>query len=413
MDSQSLKTHIPKLVMTDYLFLFGMTLAVCWAVDAFNWQLEFRGFLKHLPLILTLPAFVLAFVGFALFKKQSTIDIPNKTLNSIILLFATFVTIGSLYARYINGIQNSFLTLGMYAFMAPISAWFIVRSQNPNKLIKCIVLIYVFWALLAIFMQFIKFGGLAVFHSREHLVLAGVSVLYFLAPSKFSKFMVISLIALGAFAGHKNTAYMIALLLFFCFFMISSIVYVEKIKDRFIRWMFWFKSIFLLAISSLTIGLAYLYVKSTLPDGNPGYRLHTYEIAWNKFLSSPIWGNGYTRAATEEFDLFTVATSTQVLPTHSDPLDIIANGGLIGFMLWFSVYVILIDRWYFLVRHPDSQSDKTLIPYIHASFCITFSGLIACMFNPVITSSPNNAWACWAIVGILIVTANGKPKTIR
>jgi hypothetical protein len=250
MPNHKLKSQKPKMVMTDYLFLIGMTVSVCWAVDAFNWQLEFRGFLKHLPLILTLPAFILAFVGYVLFKKQSTIDIPNKTLNLIILVFAAFVTTGSLYARYVNGIQNSFLTMGMYAFMAPFTAWFVARSPNPNKLIKCLLLIYAFWALMAIFMQFVKFGGMAVFHSREHLVLAGVSVLYFLAPSKFPKFMMISLIALGAFAGHKNTAYMVALLLFLCFFMIGSIAYVKKIKDRFIRWMFWFKSIFLLAVSS-------------------------------------------------------------------------------------------------------------------------------------------------------------------
>lgn len=411
MTNQNLRTHKSKLVMTDYLFLFGMTVSVCWAVDAFNWQLEFRGFLKHLPLVLTLPAFILALVGDTLFKKQSTIDIPNKPLNLIVLVFATFVTIGSLYARYINGIQNSFLTMGMYAFMAPLTAWFIARSPNPKRLIKCIIFIYLFWALVAVLLQMAQIG-VPIFHSREHLALAGVAILYFLAKSKATKLVIISLIGLAAYAGHKNTAYMIALLLLFCFFMIGSIAYVQKIKDRFIRWMFWFKSIFLLAISSVTIGLIYLYVKSTLPDGNPGYRLHTYDIAWNKFLSSPIWGNGYTKAATEEFDLFHVASSTQVLPTHSDPLDILANGGLIGFMLWFSVYAILIGRWYFLARHPESQSDKTLIPYIHAAFCITFSGLIACMFNPVITSSPNNAWACWTIVGILIVTAKGKPKAI-
>jgi O-antigen ligase len=409
------KNKTSNLVLTDYLFLFGMTIALCWAVDPFNWLLEFRGFLKHLPLVLTLPAFILTFIGTVLFKKIRVATIENKdtTIYSLIFGFSVFVIIGSLYARFVSGIENGFLTMGLYALMGPLTAWFISRSPSSSKLIKYMLLMYLFWALAAIFMQFVKFGELAVFHSREHLALAGASLLYFLAKTNLTRFLAIALIGFGAYAGHKNTAYMVALLQFFFFFMVSGISHVKKIKERFLRWMFWFKSILLVMVFSLLIAVIYFNVKSSLPDGNPGYRMHTYEIAWNKFLSSPIWGNAYTRAATEEFDLFHVAVGTQVLPTHSDPLDIMANGGLIGLLLWASIYVILIKQWYRLIRNPESQADKTLIPYIHASFCLTFSGLLVCMFNPLLNSSPNNAWAYWAIIGVLLVSLSGESKSTR
>ncbi|MDP1523622.1 O-antigen ligase [Methylotenera sp.] len=407
MDSQPIKKYELKLMMTDYFFLFGIWLAIYWAIDPFDWRLDYRGAgIKHFPIIAITPAFILAFVGGVLFKNKPYINMVkessgNKKLSFIIWVFAIFVTIGSLYARFASGIENSFLALGLYAMTAPLMAWFVRGSANPVKLIKGIIFIYLFWALISISMQFVKYGSMAVFHSREHLALAGVAILYFLAKSKLAKLAVVFFIAIAAFAGHKNTAYMIALLLFLFFFIVGGIGYAKTIKDGFVRWMFWIRVALVSTISSTVIGLVYLYVKSTLPTGNPEYRLHTYEIAWNKFLSSPIWGNGYTRAATEKFELFTVATSTQVLPTHSDPLDILANGGLIGFLLWASVFALLIRRWYLLSLNPEKQLDASLVPYLHALFCLTFSGVVVCAFNPIL-NSPNNAWAFWAPVGVLI-----------
>lgn len=417
--SQNLKTHKSKLVMTDYLFLFGMWLAIFWALDPFNLLLDYRGGgIKHFPILAISPAFILAFVGGILFKSKSyhsdiQVSSDNKKINTIIWMFAIFVTLGSLYARLVSGIFNSFLAMGLYAMTAPLMAWFIKRSVNPTKLIKGIIFIYLFWALTSISMQLVKFGSMAVFHSREHLALAGVAILFFLAKSKLAKLAVALFIAFAAFAGHKNTAYIVALLLFLFFFLVGGIGYAKTIKDGFVRWMFWIRAALVTAISSIVVGLVYLYVRSTLPTGNPEYRLHTYENAWNKFLSSPIWGNGYTRAATEEFDLFTVATSTQVLPTHSDPLDILANGGLIGFLLWASVFALLIRRWFLLSLNPEKQPDASLVPYLHALFCLIFTGVVVCAFNPIL-NSPNNAWAFWAPVGVLIasltVTHKSQPK---
>lgn len=407
MNNQTVKTNNTRLVMTDYLFLIGIWLAIFWAVDPFDWRLDYRGAgVKHFPIIAISPAFILAFVGSIIFKSKISGShgravIYNKKLIIIIVLFAAYVSIGSFYARFSSAIVNGFLTLGLYTMTAPLMVWFVGKSINPSKLIKTILWIYLFWALMAVLMQMIHFRGEAIFHAREHLVLAGLSLLYFLSKSKIAKLAVVLLIAFTAFAGHKNTAYMVALILFLFFFIVGGIGYAKTIKDGFVRWMFWIRAALIAAISSIVVGLVYFYVKSTLPTGNPEYRLHTYEIAWNKFLSSPIWGNGYTLAATEQFDLFTVAAGTQILPTHSDPLDIIANGGLIGFLLWASVFVLLIRRWFLLSLNPEKQPDASLVPYLHALFCLVFTGVVVCAFNPIL-NSPNNAWAFWAPVGILI-----------
>ncbi len=415
MNNQQFKTHKPKLVMTDYFFLFGMWLVILWALDPFDLRLDFLGAgIKHFPLVFMSSVYFLVFISGVLFKKRTLsttlkeID-ENSNFNLIIWTFALFVTIGSLYARFASGIENGFLTMGLYAMTAPLTAWFIKRTSYPVALIKIIVFIYLFWALVSILMQVIKFGGAAVFHAREHLALASLAVLYFLAKSKKAKFTVAVFIAAAAFSGQKNTAYLVALLLFTFFFIVSGISYAKIIKDGFMRWMFWFRAFVIAFVAIASTGLAYLYVKSTLPTGNPEYRLHTYENAWNKFLSSPIWGNGYTRAATEEFDLFTVASSTQVLPTHSDPLDIIANGGLIGILLWASVFVVLLRRWFTLAFSPERLIEQSLLPYLHAFLCLVYTGVLVCAFNPIL-NSPNNAWAFWAPVGILMISLRFKEK---
>lgn len=394
-----------KIHMTDYLFLVSIWFVVWWAVDPLHWGLDRLAHgMKHFPLISMLPALSLAYVGGALFKnKRNSVakQNPNNKPMLIIWLFAIFITIGSLYARFIKGIDNGFLTMGLYAMGAPVTAWFINQSQHKLFIIKSISYILLFWALVSVAIQFANFRGVSVFHEKEHLALASVSILYFISSSKIIKVFVVGFIIISAISANKNTAYIIALLLILFFSIISGAIYASKLKDRFSRWFFWFQSTFVLTAGVGVAGLLYLYLKSDLPSGNPEYRLHTYEIAWNKFLNSPIWGNGFTRAATEEFDLFTVNLNTQILPTHSDPLDIIANGGLIAFSLWISIFFILSFRWYALIFHPEKQEEPDLVPYLHTLFCLAFSGLFVCLFNPIL-NAPNKAFVYWIPIGILI-----------
>jgi hypothetical protein len=65
------------------------------------------------------------------------------------------------------------------------------------------------------------------------------------------------------------------------------------------------------------------------------------------------------------------------------------------------VFALLIRRWHLLSLNPEKQLDASLVPYLHALFCLTFSGVVVCAFNPIL-NSPNNAWAFWAPVGVLI-----------
>jgi hypothetical protein len=394
-----------NLIMTDYFFLFCIWLVVFWAIDPFDWKLEHIAVVKHFPAVAITPVFILAAVGNVLFRRRSAPFIKsqdNQGLLIITLLFSLFVTVGSLYARFVKGIDNSFLTMGLYAMTAPLTVWFIRRSWNPLSLIKCVLFTYLFWALVAIAMQIVTYGQKEVFHSREHLVIGTLALIYFLAKSNFTRFIALSFIILASIIAKKNTAYLIMLLIMSYVFLVWGLQHGQKIKDNFLRKAFWIRIVLMSVFLASVVVIIYFYVKSSLPTGNPDYRLYTYERAWNKFLDSPIWGTGFTGAGSEKFDLFTVAVSTtQVLPTHSDPLDIMAQGGLIGFLLWVVIFIVLSRQWISLVLHPEWQQN-TALPYLHTLYCMMYSGIVVCMFNPIL-NDPAAAWTFWAVIGMLIV----------
>ncbi|MDO9205538.1 O-antigen ligase [Methylotenera sp.] len=392
------------LTMTDYFFLFGICMVVFWAVDPFEWRLGYRAMIKHFPIVAISPAFILALAGSVLFRKNRDHDKKHQDNYSLMItlsVFAVFVTIGSLYAKFVKGIDNGFLTMGLYTLTAPLTAWFVRKSENPVSLIKGILWVYFFWALVAIAMQVVHIGQAGYFHEREHLVIGALVMIYFLAKTNITHFFAMGFIAAAALVAQKNTAYLIMLLGIFYFFLVWGLQHGKKIKDKFLRWAFWVRAILIGGFLATLVAVIYSLVKSSLPTGNPEYRLHTYEIAWNKFLSSPIWGTGFTGAATEKFDLFTVGSSTQTLPTHSDPLDILAQGGLIGFLLWIAIFIILSRQWVFLVMQPDKQLKPEVVPYLHTLYFLIFSGFIVCMFNPIL-NNPGLAWTFWGSVGALL-----------
>jgi O-antigen ligase len=414
------KTLIEKganlpLTMTDYIFLFGFFLVVFWAVDPFEWRLAYRSIIKHFPIIAISPAFFLTIAGVYLFPKRNksaAVYSDNKVAIILLCVFATFVTLGSLYARLVKGIDNGFLTMGLYTLTAPLTVWFVRKAQNPVSVIKWMVLIYFTWSLVAVTMQIAHIGQPGYFHEREHLVISVLILMFYVVNTGVVQILSILFIIATALIARKNTAYMIMLMALAYMALVWAMQHAQKIKDKFSKWAFWLRNGLLgFALAITAIGV-YFSVKSALPDGNPEYRLHTYEIAWNKFLSSPIWGTGFTAAATEKFDLFTVASTTQVLPTHSDPLDILAQGGLIGFLIWLAILFILLKQWFYLVLQPQQQFSVRVIPYLHTLYFLVFSGYFVCTFNPLL-NNPSLAWTFWGAVGALFAVLRTESKKIK
>ncbi len=398
--------------MTDLFFLFGFFLVIFWAVDPFEWRLAYAAIVKHIPVITISPAFFLTIAASFLFPEKKTIvEHYNKYKITILILcfFGFYVSIGSFYARFFKGIENGFLTMGLYTFTAPLTFWYLRKCENPVFLIKIMVSTYFFFSLIALLMQMVNINKVGYFHEREHLVISVLILIYYLAHSNIVRFLGIMLILSAALITRKNTAYLIMLMAVTYISIVWAIQHALTIKNSFSRWVFWFKNILTAVAFGLIITSLYFFSKSSLPTGNPEYRLHTYEIAWNKFLSSPVWGTVFTGAATEKFNLFAVSTSTQILPTHSDPLDVLAQGGLIGFFAWIAIPLILLRLWLFFILEPSKQLEFAFIPYLHTLFFLVFSGYAVCTFNPLL-NNPSLAWSFWGAVGALLVLLGAQQK---
>lgn len=390
------------LQMTDYYFLFTFLLVSFWAVDPMGWHLELVPVLKRIPTVFLVMNFAFILVSRMLFRARSRyVSLRSAGYDfRFLMVFAVMVIGGSLYAKYRNHIDETFLTMGVYVLLTPLSYWYVRNSDQPFRLLRAMLVILLLVALFAAVRQGIQFRQLEVFHNREHLVYPLLVVPLFVWRSVLLKLLAFGVAAAVAVAANKITSFMLALGVFAYLLLMVIRVRFVAIKDGLTR-VTWLMAV----LTALVLGgglMAYLFVyfEQYLPSGNTGYRMHMYGIAWGKFLSSPVWGNLFTKSAVEHFDLFEVAMSTQDLPTHSDPLDVLANGGLIAFFCWMVSLGGVLWRALRDVGATIHQQSIERQWIFHTVFLICAMGFVVCMFNPIF-NSPNLSAAYWLMLGCL------------
>jgi len=394
-----------SLEMTDYFFLFGLFLLLWWAIDPFMVQLDAIPGVKRFPSLILGMNLAFIMVGRALFSNhRRTISFASIVKdNRWLMLFSAFVVLGSLYAKFKNGIDETFLTMGLYVWVVPIVHWYTVNSRAPWKLLRAILGMYVLVAFIALCIQFYFFRKFEIFHNREHLVIPVIGVVLYYLPGRWSKLLAVLVVALATVAVSKITAFIVAVISLTYLLGLSLYRRLDRQKDTLAR----FVSIsgFVLAVGFVIACcvVAYYTLDVRMPSGNTVYRLHTYEIAWDKFVNSPIWGQAFTKSAVVKFDLYVVHSATQNLPTHSDPLDILAGGGLLAFGLWVTglftkIKVALLDVGV-TVRPTDWRDELVHQAFLMAALTAT----IVCAFNPIY-NIPNLASANWLAFGCMLTS---------
>ena len=405
----------PSLEMTDYFFLFTLFLLMAWSMDPFRWGMDILNGVKRVPSIFLVMNLAFIVVGRALFFNkrvvQSFWDVIKE--NRWLVIFASLVVTGSSYARFKSGIEESFLTMGTYMFMVPIAKWYIINSQAPLKLLRGILSVYMFWAFTSLIIQFIFFRKFEVFHSREHMVLPMVAGLLYYSPVTAIRAMGLLIVVIGAIAVSKITAFIVGIITLTYMLGLSLYPKIRFQRDSLVRTFLTVGFVLSVAVAVIASVVAYKVAGDKAPHGNVGYRAHTYAIAWDKFKASPIWGEGFTKQAVVKFDLFTVQAETQTLPTHSDPLDILAAGGLIAALLWLGGIVPKIRSALSDVSFHSHQLEwKEVI--VHQCFLIlVFTGLVVSAFNPIL-NIPNTASVYWLAFACMICTTQlCKPKVTK
>ena len=389
----------PGLVLTDYWYLAATLIATIVTVDPLEWELWTDPVLKHLALAVSVPAIALTLLGsgLRLAREGDRNGGPARLLWPLLLLGA-IITAGGLQARFGEGIQNSFLNVGLYIFAAYGAAIMVCRSDDPEGLVRGHMRILLAGAWVMGAYLFAAYGQRQVYHEQIFLVVPMAAFYFALRRGAFLRWVGCLFFLATAWASAKYTAYLTgAMTAAYVAFAIAVPRAVPTWGLRRVTITYWFWLVGGLAV----LVFVFLGINGMieLPSGNVSYRGYTYELAWSRFLDSPLWGTLFAVEAVGKFTLYSVGDTNNMLATHSDLLDILANGGLIGVALLAYGLARVARRAYRNLLEPRFL-DRPWAPQAHALAVMSAAGVVTYTFNPILLQ-PSMAYLLWTNLGLL------------
>lgn len=398
----------PPLYSSDIGVSASLGLALLFVANPTGLLLERMTWTKHLPMILGAMSLLLSVCGAALEPRQR--NLPRGTglfrLTLPFLLLSGWIIACSLYARFVDDIRDTFLTVGLYMLAAPGLALYLVCSPARWRIVglfmrgmSCAAAFMV----LVMVAQHVTTGG--YYHELEYLVVP-VSVYQALRPGRASrKIMLTSVYLLGGLIFLKLTGF-IALSIAVIYLWLVEWRFRWRESEDFRRWARRCAVFGTLAVA-LAAGFVLHHHGKIGPDGNLGYRLVTYREAIHRFLDSPLYGDSFDTSATKLFRGFQIDVAQGHLPTHSDLLDLAANGGVLALALLVCGYVRILSyarKTIFSARVCDYANEHAIddrVAAAHALTCTSLTGIAVYAFNPILLE-PDRALLLWASAGMVL-----------
>lgn len=392
-----------NLVWTERCYLALLALQLLLLINPANWPLRHIGLTKHIGLLLLLPLLAVHFAGQGVFADARGARAFGAAVRRTwpFLVLALIVIAGSLYAERVSKIHNNFLSMGLYMPVVTLSAALLAQSRHPQLLLRRVLLMWIPAALAMIALAAAK--GRAY---HEEIFLITPLAIYFAVRRDLGgkRWLLAVGMLVGAVLTRKNTAYLTVVLTvsyWLAVIWLPTRLELGRYAEGFSRVL----KIMLGVLAFAVIGGIVLFLiveRSTyLPSGNVEYRTHMYGLAWDMFAASPLIGKLFSGSSSILFTLYHVETATQVLPVHSDLMDILAQGGLLGAGLWLLGYVRALlpaARGLLAVR----RLSQPAAPYAHLLAVSALCAIVVIAFNPVLTSVPTVAFMLWTLLGFLI-----------
>ncbi|HKQ25463.1 MAG TPA: O-antigen ligase family protein [Burkholderiales bacterium] len=383
---------------TDGCLVVAIAIAMFWAVDPFGLHLWRPSATRHIPILTAVGAVFLGAAGRLLNRPEALQELVCAFRTYLALsVLAVFVIVGSLYARFALGNGNTFITIGVFLLLGgPINLWIVGTSNAPLAMVRSITVVFFGISFLGVAAAAVQPIGL-VYHSMEHIVLASMAFPLLFGKKIWFRAIGVVLVVLGTVAPNKLTGYIVMLMIFGWVYLDELMIWTAKDRDRVRAGLRTCLGIMAALLVTPALFVVYQSTKSHLADGNTVFRTHNYEMAFNRFLDSWIWGRGFAAPSVDYFDVFVVNVSTQYLPTHSDPLDILANGGLIAAVPFvLGLLSMILAGWKALdtSRKPGSPHQRDLRPQLAMYFLIVVTGLSVMAFNPVLNQA-SLAYTYW------------------
>ena len=305
-----------RLSLSDYWLLAGLWLAMFYVADPFGLRLDLIGVTKHLPLMLGIGGVILANIGAWIFPPREEAATRRKYWQILsvalpLILLGAWIFFGSLFARKVEGINNTFINVGLYMLFTVFIARQTMLSPARASLVKA----YLLGATIAgVFMviRMLPLGWPRVnYHELEALIIP-LAAYFALRPGNrhWKAFWTLFFI-MGGLVFQKNTGFLVLGL---------TLLYIWVVEWRFrfresAGFRFWTVLWTVVIIVAGIAAYGYLAYQrgEIMPSGNPQYRMVTYERAWLDFRDSPIWGTGFTEAAVKRFTGFDIQAARGIL----------------------------------------------------------------------------------------------------
>jgi hypothetical protein len=389
------------LVWSEYGYLAAVAIAAAVTVDPLEWRLGSDPVVKHLALMVTLPAVALTLVGRRLRTAAARTARAATVVHATwpLLVLAALIICGSAYARLVGQEQNTFLNVGLYMAMTACAAAMARGTDAPEALLRGYFGILLVAAVVMSVRLVANFGVRQVYHEQIFLVIPMAALLVVKTPRGIARWIGCALFLSMAWFSHKYTAYLIGVLTVLYLALAVALPRLDR-RPALQR----IAAVYWCAFLGLVAAALFAYVAQQsptgLPSGNPEYRMHTYAAAWGRFTDSPVWGTLFTAEAVERFSLYTIGVARNVLPTHSDLLDLLAHGGIIAAALLLLGLARAARLAWRTVLGRESL-DHPGAPYAHTLALLTIAGIATCAFNPILLQ-PSMAYLLWSNLGVLI-----------
>lgn len=367
------------------------------------------GPIKYLGLMAGLAALFVSAVAIAI--NGRTAPVPWKTtLRRIwpLLLFAALVLSGSIWARVRLDIKETYLPMGLAMLSLPTAVIVFWAARDklkiPRRFLQ-MLLIAVPYALAWIVIKRLQ-GGQA-FHTEMFLLVPLMVYFHLGVRRRWLAWPIVLLCFVTGVAGHKNTAYLITLVALAHVTMVSWLRFV-RVRDLTRRALLWFLLIVLVASTMAVVGFLLINRETYLPSGNVEVRTYTYGEALERFLENPVYGTAYADTSLVFLQGVEVLGRPTVV-SHSDFLDVLSHGGLIGIFLFVLGFAGVLWRALAALRNNPSEQGRALI---HGLLAVVSCGLLTSLFNsPLISVSI--AVLFWFAVGLLAAVSEYELSAVR
>lgn len=368
------------LPFTGWLFMGVLGLAYLFAMSTpiFAFKLHVSG-ISHFPFVLMCVVLGLHLVGMGLNRASLSADAVLQSTWPLVAL-GLFAFVGSALARWQFDVVDTYLTFAAYLLLLPLYAWSVPASlQGIRSWVRALIAVWIVSSIAALAGEAARIGYTETLHEIEYLVVSGFFIMFYVARSTALRLLSMMLLIAAAVLNQKLTGYIVALLA-----VIHMLV--DAGWQRLLPQWRGAYAVAALVVSVAVVSvltLLYFEFRQYLPSGNVQVRMAQYAAAWNQFQASPIWGNAYLSGSGEVYTEYLRALS---IPTHSDLLDMLKHGGLIGFSLFVWGYAkifLLVTR-----ARAATQGDHLLHAYFTGVRFFQATALVTFAINPLLLRGP-------------------------